>query len=383
MENPFVTNGYVSDAYFCDREMETKSLIDFLVNGNNVALISPRRYGKSDLIHHCFAQPVLKEHYYIFFIDVYATRTLSDFVNQMVKGILSSLKSWGRRALDAFLSTASSLQANISYDMNGNPSLSVGLGSLKQPTATLDEIFRYLWTADKPCIVAIDEFQQITNYSDENVETSLRTYIQQCGNARFVFSGSRRHLMTTMFTSPARPFYQSVTLMNLKPIPLTVYSAFAQKMFSLFHKKVDSVVVETVYQLFDGTTFYLQKVMNTLFMRTPAGEICGLDMMQAAIRFILDFAADAYSELIIQLPDRQSRVLLAVANEEVVKNVQSSEFIKKYNLPSASSVASAIKGLLDRDILTRDGGVIRVSDRFLGMWIKQHYFDWSVNNLFK
>ena len=48
--NPFVTTGYAGAEYFCDREKETADIIRYLTNGNNVALISPRRYGKSDLL---------------------------------------------------------------------------------------------------------------------------------------------------------------------------------------------------------------------------------------------------------------------------------------------------------------------------------------------
>ena len=52
-DNPFVTTGYVGAAYFCDREKETEDIVRLLTNGNNVALISPRRYGKTDLLRHC------------------------------------------------------------------------------------------------------------------------------------------------------------------------------------------------------------------------------------------------------------------------------------------------------------------------------------------
>ena len=57
MNNPFVTNGYVAPEYFCDREKETEKIVSLLTNENNVALISPRRIGKTDLLHHCFRQP--------------------------------------------------------------------------------------------------------------------------------------------------------------------------------------------------------------------------------------------------------------------------------------------------------------------------------------
>ena len=81
MKNPFVTNGYVSPEYFCDREKETAKIVSLLTNENNIALISPRRLGKTDLLRHCFGQPEIKEHYHTFIIDIYATSSVRDFVN--------------------------------------------------------------------------------------------------------------------------------------------------------------------------------------------------------------------------------------------------------------------------------------------------------------
>lgn len=61
MKNPFVTNGYAGPEYFCDRVEETQHITEMLTNENNMALISPRRIGKTELIHHCFAQPVIQK----------------------------------------------------------------------------------------------------------------------------------------------------------------------------------------------------------------------------------------------------------------------------------------------------------------------------------
>lgn len=45
-QNPFITKGYISPAYFCDRKTESKRLLGEVKNGNNLALISTRRMGK-------------------------------------------------------------------------------------------------------------------------------------------------------------------------------------------------------------------------------------------------------------------------------------------------------------------------------------------------
>ena len=122
------------------------------------------------------------------------------------KEILEVLKPMGKKALHGFWECVKSLQASISFDVNGMPSLNLGLGDIQAPATTLDEIFRYLEQADKPCLIAIDEFQQITGYVEKNVEATLRTYVQHCNNARFIFAGSQRHVMGNMFLTPSRPF---------------------------------------------------------------------------------------------------------------------------------------------------------------------------------
>ena len=81
MNNPFITNGYSEPQYFCDRLRETEMLTRLLTNENNVALISPRRLGKNDLLHHCFTQPEIQKRYYTFIIDIYATTSMRDFIN--------------------------------------------------------------------------------------------------------------------------------------------------------------------------------------------------------------------------------------------------------------------------------------------------------------
>lgn len=68
--NPFVVGKYISNRYFCDREQETEFLIKQIENGRNVALISPRRMGKTGLVQHCFQQERLRDNYYTFFVDI-------------------------------------------------------------------------------------------------------------------------------------------------------------------------------------------------------------------------------------------------------------------------------------------------------------------------
>ena len=372
MNNPFVTNGYAGERYFCDRVEETRRLIDLLTNGNNVALISPRRLGKTDLVRHCFAQPEIKDNYYTFLIDIYATSSLQEFVNVLGRNIVEALKPFGKKMLQRFLDVVTSLRADITFDLYGQPSWGVSMGSIDQPETSLDEIFRFLENADRPCLVAIDEFQQIAAYStNSNVEALLRTHIQRCRNANFVFAGSQRHLMDNMFTSPSRPFYQSVTLMNLKPLELEVYQDFCVGLFADDAKTLEPEVVTKIYKDFNGVTAYMQRLMNVLFMRTRQGEVCSVDMIDEAIGYTLDMANDTYEALLRQMPEKQRNVFIAIVAEGEVENVTSGAFVRKYRLTSASSVNSAVKGLLAKDFITQSKNGYQAYDQLFALWVKR------------
>ena len=375
IENPFVTNGYVGPEYFCDRTEETAMLTKLLTNGNNIALISPRRVGKTDLMRHCFQQKSIKDNYHCFLIDIYATNSFHDFVSVFGKSILDTLKSKGRKAWEGFLNALLSVRSEISFDINGNPVWGLGVGAMVPPQTTLDEIFAYLRTAEKHCLVAIDEFQQILYYNDnKNVEAALRTQIQQCSNANFIFAGSQRHLMSEMFLSPSRPFYQSVVPMSLGAIPMDRYWAFAEPQFAKNgNRKISYEVVASVYERFEGITANVQRIMNMLYMLTPKGEVCTTEMIDKAIDTYLQLSSAYYEELLRQMPEKQRNVFLAIATEGQVKGISSGKFVRKYNLPSTSSVVSAVKGLLEKDFITQNDNVYSIYDRFFQLWIEKTF----------
>lgn len=371
--NPFVTSGYVSPEYFCDRQQESEQLIREISNGNNLALISTRRMGKSGLIEHCFGNESIACPYYTFFVDIYATASLRDFVFLLSKVILEGLKPRGKRALQRFWNTVKSIQTGISFDVSGNPSFHLQLGDIKSEEITLDEIFRYLNEADKPCIVAIDEFQQIAGYPEKNVEALLRTYIQRCTNARFIFAGSQRHVMGNMFLSASRPFYQSVAMMYLESIALPEYTAFAIRHFEQGGKTIVPEVVELIYWQFEGITWYLQKILNVLYSSTPQGKNCTRDMISPTLNSVIDSFKYTYLEMLYRMPGKQKELLIALAKEGKARAVTSGEFVRKYRLASPSSVQSALRGLLEKDFITQEQGVYQVYDRFFGIWLRESF----------
>lgn len=374
LKNPFLISGYVSSHYFCDRKEETKTLVRYLSNGRNAAIISTRRMGKTGLIRHCFEQDEIKNHFSTFFIDIYSTGSLREFVLALGKEIFEELKPKERKFLDQFFSVITSFRAAFRLDgATGEPSFEIGLGDIQEAHITLEEIFLYLEQANKPCIVAIDEFQQIQQYAESNVEAILRTLIQKCKNTYFVFAGSQQHMMSNMFQSPARPFYQSVSMMQLNQIGLDEYKPFVSEHFKENNRGIEPEIIDKVYSKFDGHTWYLQIMFNELFSLTAPGELCELSMFDEALANLLSAQEFTFQEILSRLPEKQKEILIAIAKEGKASRVTSTDFIRKYRLHTPSSVQSAIKYLLDKDLVAQDANVFHVYDRFFGIWIKLNF----------
>jgi hypothetical protein len=294
---------------------------------------------------------------------------MEDMVMAMGSSMLSSLRPWGAKVMQKFTNVLTSMRSGISFDPMGNPSWNVEVGDIHTPRVTIGEIFQYIESADKPCIVAIDEFQAVSHYPDGNAEALLRTHVQHCRNANFIFAGSQRTMMAEIFNSPSRPFYQSTSMMTLECIPMDKYCQFAQNHFKSADKTLPAAVFQTVYQRFEGITWYVQRVMNELFALSSPGTSCTEKMIDIAIDNILRANEFNYQSLLFQLPPKQKMLLLAISKAGKATAITSSAFIRRWHLPSTSSVQSAIKGLLEKSFVTMTLGVYEVYDKFFALWL--------------
>ena len=215
LRNPFVIYGYKGAEYFCDRKKETKTICTALSNERNVVLISPRRIGKTGLIHHVFEQLKKSEpETKCFYMDINATRNVNQFIQLLAKTVVGQVDTFSQSAFRKILTLFS---ITISQE---------------QQEESLKHIFDYLKQSGKRIYIAIDEFQQISEYPENSTEALLRSHIQFLPNVYFIFAGSSQHMMSEMFLSAQRPFYQSSQMVNLSPIDVHEYCEFANRWLS-------------------------------------------------------------------------------------------------------------------------------------------------------
>lgn len=370
--NPFLISGYHGPEYFCDRQKETESIIKALYNGRNVTLIAPRRIGKTGLIQHVFHQlHKQKSNIVTFYMDIYATYSLADFIRLFANTVLGKLDSVPQKAFDRVGRFVKSCRPVFTFDeLTGQPKVTIDIVPTCEE-ATLKEIFNYLQSSKKRCYIAIDEFQQVAAYPEQGTEALLRSYIQFVPNVNFIFAGSKQHIMQQMFHSAKRPFYQSTQTQVIKQIDKEEYYRFAAKFFVQQKRELDRQTFDYLYDKFEGHTWYVQTLLNRLYEYTDNPDV---EMVDYAISEIISELTYTFESLLAAYPMSNIRLLKAIAKVGCVKEINSGDFIAAYKLRAASSVNSALKRLIDREMVYKTEKGYIVYDRFMAIWLKQQPF---------
>ncbi len=374
IKNPFVVTGKIEREYFCDRVVESKKIVKAIENGNNLVLISPRRMGKTGLVRYCYDFEFEKDEYYTFFIDILHTTSLQEFTYLLGRKIYETVLPKSKKMMTAFIHTLKSISGQFGFDpISNTPTFDLSLGDIVRPELTLEEIFYYLEHADRPCIVTIDEFQQIAKYPEKNVEALLRTHVQAMANCQFIFAGSEYHVMQEMFVSANHPFYNSADILELKSIEEAVYADFVCAWMSKYQRRIDANLVQSVYQLFRGNTYGMQKTFNEVFALMSDGETCTWELIVQAVNNVIDSKEPLFQELLSNIPEKQKPLLYAIAADGEVEKITSAAFIKKHKLASASANQYAAKQLMANGVITKLHGKYSLNEQFFDIWINKLY----------
>ena len=373
INNPFILVGEIPGPYFCDRQQELDRLSRAMYGGENICLVSARRMGKSKLVKHWSLLPDVKDKCYFFYVDLLHTSTLRDFAFSFGRCVFDVLQSRGEKFVRQFLTAVRSLSATMTIDpLSGMPQFVLSLSQDAQLEYTFDSIFKYLESADKPCVVCFDEFQQIANYPEKNVEALLRSHIQHLKNARFIFSGSERHLLEEMFNTSAHPFYNSTAFMELASIPEEKYVDFVCHWFEQYKKQMDPELVQLIYHISEGNTYTMQRMCHELFDEVPVESSADRQSLTRVVNGIIEAETPRYARMLSHVPERQQKLLFAIAKEGKAQKIMSGQFLRKYGLVSSSMVQNAIRHLLDLDLVTvNDNKQYTVEDIFLRMYLNR------------
>lgn len=371
-ENPFSTKNYLGKEFFCDRKVETKEIIRRLTNNNAVSLIAMRRIGKTGLIKHIAES--LPSNYKLSYIDIFQTEKMDDFLDLLSTTLLQEFPEktrFGKKIWDFI----KSLRPTIKFDsLSGEPQAT--FTSDIEAQKNIDQIFRYLENADYKIIIAIDEFQQILSYPENNVDAWLRTRMLELKNTTFIFAGSQQHLMTELFSNYNRPFYRSTQSYRLNKIDRKAYQNFIIRMFKRYNKTIEKSTVDEILDWTDTHTFYVQELCNSVFARNTS-TITSEDWKEEAALLLQnnDLTYYSFREM---LSKNQWKLLIAIAIDHPVYKPTAQTFIKAHDLSGSATILKALEALMKIGIVYKDyeadgTSYYGVYDLYLRRWAERRY----------
>ena len=369
MKNPFLLEPYTSKELFCDREQELKDIVSFLTNGSNVALISPRRYGKTGLIFRTFEE-LREKKYTCIYADIFSAQNLEDFLKILFEAIVSAVSG---SIIKKFFNALKNARPMLSYDsVSGSPQVSLSFQMDSQKPPTLKSILDFLEKQGKHVILAIDEFQQIRDFKETNIEALLRTYIQQLHHVKFIFCGSKKHLMTDMFTNAKKPFYESSRTVYIDRIDLEKYKAFIMSLFTKNGKNIDDDAVDFILEWTKRHTYYTQFVCNQVF--AESSKKITLEDVKNTASSILRLEITNFIERRNLLTEKQWKYLVAVAKEGEVKKPTAADFLMKYQIGNAATAKKILTTLVEKELLLEQsdlsGKSYSVYNVFMSRWME-------------
>jgi DNA-binding MarR family transcriptional regulator len=372
--NPFPVTGYAGPEYFCDREQETKTLLDALTGGRNVTLISLRRMGKTALIHHLFRQLNARKNILTIYADIMPTAGFKEFTEQLATSLARACpdtSAFGKKVW----SWIKSVKPQITFDgYSGLPQITFELSRTGDQQATVQQLFALLQASGKQIIIALDEFQQITQYPETQTEAWLRTETQNLKSVNFIFSGSQQHLLSEMFSSAKRPFYASAQMSVLSKLDIDTYVQFISSKMKSNARVIAEEDIGYMLTWCRVHTYYVQALCSRLF--TSGEKILRRETIDHQIEMILKEQEAVFFTFRELLTGPQWSLLRAIAKEGVVYAPMAMDFISKHGLGTPATIKRSLDSLSDREMIykafDKNGkGFVQVYDVFLSRWLER------------
>ena len=372
MKNPFVYGETVSGENFCNRTREIKELVADIKNCQNVIIFSPRRYGKTSLIKQVLRK-VKAKGVLTFYVDLYPAINKRKFIELYagaisseipggVRQVVKKIKEYLPRIIPKVVMEEQSVHFEFEFDRISNISSNID-----------DLLVAAKKVADqkkKTAVVVFDEFQEIANFDDDEIERKMRSVFQNHRNVSYIFMGSKTHLMRDIFNNPNRPFYKSGKHYPLDKIDSKELNFFAKKKFSdqtidIGHNELNSILNNT-----ECHPYYFQMLCHVLLELCMDSRMITEADIDKALNILISRESSVYVAIWEELTIKQKNLMVALAKEEYPE-VFSKKFLESYGLGASSSIQKALKKLLKKELVRQENGSYVIYDLFFKKWIRR------------
>ena len=369
----FIFGVATSGENFTDRKNETKRLLLNFQQGINTILISPRRIGKTSLVRKV-CELAQSDDLKIVYLDIFSCRSDREFYDAFATAILrqtsSKLEEWIDNA-KRFLSRITP-KFSIGTDPMTDFSVSLELNTKSEDVTDILQLPEKI-ALEKgiKIVVCIDEFQQISEFSDSKIfQKRLRTVWQLQENVSYCLFGSKKHLMNELFERRSLPFYKFGDALYLQKIDTEDWVKYICERFEVTNKSISPSLAEKIAKRVDNHSSYVQQLAWLVWIH--ADKIATEENFEEAWQDLLDQNTPLFEKQTENLTMYQLNFLKAII-DGVSKEFTTKNVLEKYNLGTSSSVAVVKRALIKKELIDIEKKEIVISDIVLKEWLKREF----------
>lgn len=375
MEAPFIFGRIATDENFTDREKETEHLVNNFESLINTVIISPRRWGKSSLVHRA-ADIAMRadKNIRICTIDLFNVKTEEQFYTVLARNLIQGTSSRWEEAVENARKFFSRLVPKISVGAGPGNEISIDFDweeMKSNPDEILDLSERIAEAKGVKIVVCIDEFQNIAEFEDPLFfQRRLRAHWQRHKKVSYCLYGSKRHMMMEVFTDSSMPFYKFGDIFFLNKIDTEHFIPFITERFSSTGKSITEDASRNIVSLADNHPYYVQQLSQLSWLRT-SGQ-CDVETVVKAHLSLVEQLSLLFSNLMETLTFQQACYLHALIAGE--KSITSAETMYRYHISSATAASRSLKTLIKKDILDSTSREISFQDPIFEYWLRHDYY---------
>jgi len=375
MTNPFRYGALALDDAFTNREAELAELLTDILNGQDVVVFAPRRYGKSSLVWRV-SQQAIEQDVLVAHVNLMTTPTAERLAEKLAETIHDDLASTLFRARER-LRVFSGLRITpvVTVDPNtGKLGFTFDAGRQPQDLdATLERLLelpgQLAAERGRKVALVLDEFQEIVDI-DPDLPRLMRSVFELQPDVAHVYLGSKRHMLERIFNDENEPFWRSAKQMELGVIAPTLFRGYIDAQFARTGRRVDPDVVERVLDATLGHPYATQELCYFLWGETPEAGVAGDEQYDVALEKLLR-AEHAHFGLVWEKSARAQRLVLQALAREPGRPL-AGEYRRRHGLPGPSSVQRALDAVVKDELVSRDErGEYRIAEPFLGEWLRR------------
>lgn len=360
MNSPFPYDSLSTNNQFFGRENEIRTLTQTVDYGNNLLIHSKRRIGKTSLINHFLT--TREETCRCIFVDAFDITSKEDFAGLLLQGLAKSQKT----DLKTAVRKLSSLFKRVRLEPTVDPQTFEY--SLKPIVSTLsfsemmDDFFSSIdqLSRSEKIIIAIDEFQQIAAIKDVRLDALLRKHIQQRENTSYIFLGSKRHLLTSLFAYQA-PLYDLAAHLELQPLSPDDILAYAAGFL-----KIDADSIAWIFEKSAGETKMIQHILHILYCEKD--QMVSRRRIDDAVNEIVNAKEASYRIIFDTLNNNQKKALKIIGKYN--KGFYGNQILSEYGIRK-QTLQSSVEALFGKELIDKEGDSYFIPDRALELWVER------------